>query len=96
MCVSYRGLNIVTKIYEYPKPCCDMAVAIFQMGSSKMWMITVDTKQGFHQVKVRECDIDKLTFFAPNHKKYAFKVMPFGPVNATAFYTCMMGNFKIE
>ena len=22
--------------------------------------------------------------------------MPFGPVNALAFYTCMMGNFKVE
>ena len=73
MCVSYRGLNKVTKLYEYPIPRCDMAVAIFQMRSSKIWIITVDAKQGYHQVMVREYDIEKLAFFAPNHNKYASK-----------------------
>ena len=96
MCVSYRGLNKVTKLYEYLIPCCDTAVKIFQMGSSKMWIITADAKQGYHQAMVRKYDVEKLDFFAPNHKKYTFKVMPFGPVNAPAFYTCTMGNFKVE
>ena len=73
-----------------------MAVMIFQMGSSKMWVITVDAKQGYHQVMDRECDIEKLAFFAPNHNKYVFKVMPFEPVNTPAFYTCMMGNFEVK
>ena len=58
MCVSYRGLNKVTKIYELPIPRCDMAVTIFQTGSSKLWIITVDAKQGYHQVTVQECDIE--------------------------------------
>ena len=96
MCVSYRGLNKVTKSYEYPIPRCDMAMTIFQMGSLKIWIITVDEKQGYHQVMVRECDIKKLAFFAPKHKKYAFKVMPFGPINAPAFYICMVINFNVE
>ena len=61
-----------------------------------MWIITVDTKQGYHKVKVRYCNIEKRAFFAPDQQKYAFKVMPFGPVNAPAFYTRMMGNFKVE
>ena len=96
MCVSYRGLNKVTKIQENPIPRCDMAITIFQTGSSRMWIITIDTKQGYHQFKVRDCDIEKLTFFGPDHKKYAFKVMPFGPVNSPIFYTSMMGNFREE
>ena len=96
MCVSYRGLNKVTKLYKYPIPRCDMAVTIFQMGSSTMWIITVNAKQDYHQVMVRECDIDNLAFFSPNHKTYAFKVMKFGPINASAFYNYMMGNFKFE
>ena len=77
MCVSYRGLNKVTNLYDYRIPRCDIAVTIFQMESSKMWIIIVDVKQGYHQVMVRTCDVERLAFFALNHKKYAFKVMPF-------------------
>ena len=61
-----------------------------------MYIITVDAKEGYHQVTVQECNVEKLAFFAPDHKKYAFKVIPFGPVNAPAFYSCMMGNFEVE
>ena len=57
--------------------------------------MTVDAKQGYHQVKVPDCDIKKLAFFPPD-KKYAFNVILFGPVNTPAFYTCMMGTFKVE
>ena len=62
MYVSYRGLNKVTKVYEYPILRCDMAINIFQIGSSRICIITVDTKQGYHQVKVRDCDVEKLAF----------------------------------
>ena len=34
MCVSFRGLNKVTKIFEYPIPRCDDAITIFQVGSN--------------------------------------------------------------
>ena len=94
MCVSYRGLNKVTKLYEYPIPRCDMAITIIELGSTGIFFITMDTKQGYHQIAVRACDIEKLAFFGPNSKKYGFRVMPFGPVNAPGFYTCMMGTFK--
>ena len=45
---------------------------------------------------MREYDVEKLAFFAPDKKKYTFIEMPFGLVNAPAFYTCMMGNLKDE
>jgi len=96
MCVSYRGLNKVTKPFEYPIPRCDDAIHIFQVGSCQIWVITVDARQGYHQVCVRAIDREKLAFFSPDDKKYCFKVMPFGPVNAPSFYSCMMGNFKKE
>ena len=96
MCVSYRGLNRVTKPFEYPIPRCDDAISIFQVGSCLIWIITVDARQGYHQVRVRQFDMEKLAFFAPDDKKYCFKVMPFGPVNAPSFYSCMMGQFKKE
>ena len=96
MCVSFRSLNKVTKLYEYSTSRCDMVIIIFQIGSAKMWAIIVDAKQSYHQVAVRDRDMEKLDLFTPNHKKYAFKVMPFGPVNSPVFYTFMIGILKEE
>ena len=45
-----------------------MAVMIFHMGSSKTWIIIIDAKQSCDQVMIREYDIEKLAFFAPNHE----------------------------
>ena len=94
MCVSYLGINEVTKFYEYPIPRCDTAITIFQIGSSGIYFVIMDTKQGCHHIAVREYDVEKLTFFGPDHKKYGSTVTPFGPVNAPSFYMCMMENFK--
>ena len=65
-------------------------------SSSKLWIISLDARQGYHQVKVREEDTEKLAFFAPNDRKYCFTVMPFEPTNAPPFYTAMMKDFKDE
>ena len=96
MCVSYRKLNSVTKPFAYPIPRCDDAIGSLNLGSGTIFIITVDARQGYHQVKVRESDKDKLAFFAPNGKKYTYKVMPFGPMNAPAYYTFMMQQFRDE
>ena len=96
MCASYRGLNKVTKPFEYLIPRCDDAISFFQVGSCLIWIITVDARTGYHQVLVRKCDREKLAFFTPEDDKLCFKVMPFGPVNTPGFYSCMMGNFKKE
>lgn len=90
MCVSYRGLNSVTKPFAFPIPRCDDAIGSLHIGPGDIFIITVDARQGYHQVKVRDGDKEKLAFFAPNGKKYTYKVMPFGPMNAPAFYTWMM------
>ena len=97
MCVSYRPLNAVTKPFTYPIPLCDNAVSVFGMNSSEpLHFISLDAKQGYHQISVKASDKEKLAFFAPNRKKYTFNVMPFGPTNAPAFYTCMMYKFQSE
>ena len=67
-CISYRGLNKITKIYKYSIPRCNMVVTIFEIGSSKIWIITVDTNQGYHQIGVQECDVETLAFFTPDNK----------------------------
>ena len=69
MCVSYRGLNKVTKIYKYPITRCDMAITIFEISSTGIYFTTVDAKQDYHQISVRECDVDILALFGPDNKK---------------------------
>jgi len=96
MCVSYRKLNSVTKPFQYPIPRCDDAITILGWGAGRIWLISLDARQGYHQVRVRKVDREKLAFFAPNNKKYCWNVMPFGPTNAPSFYTAMMKNFKDE
>ena len=96
MCVSYRGLNSVTKPFAWPIPRCDDAIGSLNFGSGTIYIITVDARQGYHQVAVKASDKEKLAFFAPNNKKYTYTVMPFGPMNAPAFYTYMMQKFKDE
>ena len=39
-----------------------MVITIFQIGSTTMYIIMVDTKQGYHQIKVRERDVEILSF----------------------------------
>ena len=97
MCVSYRALNAVTKPFQYPIPRCDDSVTFIAVGANgDMYFISLDARQGYHQVSVRHIDRDKLAFFAPDDHKYCFNVMPFGPTNAPAFYTAMMESFKDE
>ena len=96
MCVSYRKLNSITKPFEFPIPRCDDAIAIIDTGSQFIWIISLDARQGYHQVRVRKVDREKLAFFGPDGYKYTFKVMPFGPTNAPGFYLAMMRNMKEE
>ena len=96
MCVSYRALNRITKPFQFPIPRCDDSVYMLGNGSVKIFIITLDARQGYHQIVVRYCDQEKLAFFGPDDFKYCFTVMPFGPTNAPTFYTAMMRNFKEE
>ena len=96
MCVSYRKLNSVTKLFQFPIPRCDDAVTILNWGAGQIWIISLDARQGYHQVAVRLVDREKLVFFAPNDQKYSFKVIPFGPTNVPSFYTVMMKDMKDE
>jgi hypothetical protein len=94
MCVSYCHLNTVALPFEYPIPCCDNAIDNFGNSANRLYFISLDNKTGYHQISVLYCSQEKLAFFGPDHKKYTFTVMPFGPCNAPAFYTAMMGIFQ--
>ena len=94
VCVSYRCLNSVIKPFQFPIPCCEDTVSVMSRGAGELWIIGLDTHQGYHQVDVCHIGREKLAFFAPDNRKYCFNVMPFGPTNAPPFYTAMMKYFK--
>ena len=96
MCVSYRRLKVLTKPFQFPISRCDDAIIILDNGAGSIWIIILDARQGYHQISVRQSDREKLTFFAPDDRKYTFSVMPFGLINATPFYAAMMKVLKDE
>ena len=96
LCVSYRGLNSVTKPFIFPIPRCAESIEDFGDSNGPMFFITLDTQQAYHQILVRLQDREKLAFFTPDCKKKAFRVVPFGPKNAPVFYTAMMKTFQEE
>ena len=49
-----------------------------------MYFMSVDSAQGYHHIKVRRCDKDKLAFSSSDDEKYAWSVMPFGSTNASS------------
>ena len=96
MCVSYRGLNRVTKIFAYPISRCDSSIEDMGDHVGIIFFISLDAKQGYHQVKVKETDQEKLAFYGPNNKMYTYNVLPFGCVNGPTFYTCMKRAFQCQ
>ena len=56
MCVLYLRLIKITNTFKYPIQLCDDATTFVAVGSSEMWIITLDARQGYHQVSVVPVD----------------------------------------
>lgn len=82
MVIDYRKLNTVTISDKYPIP--EISEVLSQLGQSKCFSV-IDLKSGFHQIPLRDADIEK-TAFSVNNGKYEFTRLPFGLKNAPSIF----------
>lgn len=82
MVIDYRKLNSVTVPDKYPIP--EINDILSNLGRNVFFTI-LDLKSGFHQIPLREKDVEK-TAFSVNHGKFEFTRLPFGLKNAPSIF----------
>lgn len=82
MVVDYRKINEKTVADRYPMP--EINYVLDQLKGQKFFT-TLDLASGFHQIKMKESDVEK-TAFSINNGKFEYVRMPFGLKNAPAIF----------
>ena len=59
MCIDYRELNKLTVKNRYPLPRID---DLFDQLQGASWFSKIDLRSGYHRVRVRDEDIQKIAF----------------------------------
>jgi hypothetical protein len=92
LCMDYRALNEVTVKNKYPLPRID---DLFDQLCGVCVFSKIDLQSGYHQLKIRECDIPK-TAFIPRYGLYEYTVMSFGLTNAPTYFMYLMNKVFME
>jgi hypothetical protein len=82
LCIDYRQLNKVTIRNRYPLPRIDDLMD--QLVSARVFS-KIDLRSGYHQIKVKDEDMQKTTF-RTRYGHYEYSVMPFAVTNAPGVF----------
>lgn len=92
MVIDYKKINEQTISDKYPIPDCN--VILSNLGTAK-YFSTIDLESGFHQILMKEQDIEK-TAFSVNNGKYEFVRLPFGLKNSPSIFQRAMDDILRE
>lgn len=90
--IDFKKLNDNTIPDRYPMP--DPTVILSNLGKARFFS-TIDLESGFHQILMKDEDIEK-TAFSINNGKYEFLRLPFGLANAPRIFQRAMDNILRE
>jgi hypothetical protein len=82
--VTIKNKNLLPRIYDLFDQLCGACV-----------FSKIDLRSGYHQLKVRECDIPKTTFIS-RYGLYKYTVMSFGLTNAPAYFMYLINKVFME
>jgi hypothetical protein len=90
--MDYRALNEVTVKNKYLLPRID---DLFGQLCGACVFSKIDLRLGYHQLKIRECDIPKTTFIS-RYGLYEYTVMSFGLTIAPTCFMYLMSKVFME
>lgn len=88
MCIDYRQLNNLNIKIKYPLPRTNN---LFDQVRGATIFSKIDLRMRCYHLRIKNEDISKTTF-RTQYTHYEFVVLPFGVINATTIFMCLVNS----